>query len=90
MAAQAAGCLNQADLLPALGRQVWNTSAILDQKGLLGRALHALIGYTDRPAGLQVLVYGAVLTTLLFAGRLMGRSVGGAPVPQRVPAGQRG
>ena len=72
MAAQAAGFLVQADLLPSLGARVWDTSWLLDQKGLAGRALHALVGYTDRPAGVQVLVYGAVLGVLLGVGRLLG------------------
>ena len=69
MAAQAAGFLVAADLLPALGRRVWDTSAVLNQGSLAGRALHALVGYTDRPAGLQVLVYGVVLAVLWLAGR---------------------
>lgn len=86
MAAQAAGFLIQADLLPALGARVWDTSAILDQKGLVGRALHALVGYTDRPAGMQVLVYGGVLLALLMAGRLLGA----APVGPRGAVPQRG
>ena len=72
MAAQAAGFLVQADLLPALGAKAWDTSWLLDQKGLLGRALHALVGYTDRPAGIQVLAYGAVLAVLATAGQLLG------------------
>jgi len=72
MAAQATGFLIQADLLPALGARVWDTSWLLDQKGLAGRALHALAGYTDRPAGTQVLVYAGVLLALLTAGRLLG------------------
>ena len=86
MAAQAAGFLIQADLLPALGARVWDTSAILDQKGLVGRALHALVGYTDRPAGMQVLVYGGVLLALLTAGRLLGA----ASVGPRGAVAQRG
>ncbi len=86
MAAQAAGFLVQADLLPALGTRVWDTSWLLDQQGLPGRALHALAGYTDRPAGVQVLVYAAVLSVLVVAGRLLGAG----PVPPRAVAGQRG
>ena len=70
MAAQAVGFLIQADLLPAWGGQVWDSSALLDQKSILGRALHALVGYTDRPAGIQVVVYALVLTALLAAGRV--------------------
>lgn len=79
MAAQAARFLIQADLVPALGRQVWDTSALLDQKGIVGRALHTVVGYTDRPAGLELLVYGLVLATLLLAGRLL------RPAPALVP-----
>ena len=71
MAAQAVGFLTQADLLPTLGARAWDTSMLLDEKSLLGRALHALAGYTDRPAGLQVLVYGVVVTVLLGAGRVL-------------------
>jgi len=81
MAAQAAGFLIQADLLPAWGAQVWNSSALLDQKSIAGRALHALVGYTDRPAGLQLVVYGLTLATLLVAGRAV------APQGARSPAG---
>ena len=69
MAAQAAGFLIQADLLPSWGAQVWDSSAVLDEKSIVGRALHALIGYADRPAGMQLAVYGAVLAALLVAGR---------------------
>ncbi len=82
MAAQAVGFLIQADLLPTLGARVWDTSMLLDEKTLLGRALHALAGYTDRPAGLQVLVYAGMLLTLLAAGRLLS----GATSAQRTPA----
>jgi high-affinity iron transporter len=87
MAAQAVGFLIQADLLPALGTQVWNSSALLDEKSIAGRALHALVGYTDRPAGLQLVVYGLTLAALLIAGRAVTpqgapRQAGGTP--QRV------
>lgn len=88
MAAQAARFLIQADLVPALGRQVWDTSALLDQKGIVGRALHTVVGYTDRPAGLELLVYGLVLATLLLAGRLLRPAP--ALVPRPVLVAQRG
>ena len=57
MASQGIGFLIKADWVPALGTQVWNSSAVLDDKSIVGRALHALVGYTDRPAGMQILVY---------------------------------
>ena len=52
MAAQAASFLVQADLLPPLGNQVWDTSFLLTDDGLVGKVLHTLIGYTAQPAGI--------------------------------------
>jgi high-affinity iron transporter len=81
LAANAAGFLNQAGLLPALVPQVWDSSAILSQNGVVGTLLHVLIGYSDRPMGIQVVFYLATLVAIL----LLMRFVGGAhrPVPTR-------
>ena len=68
LAAQAAHFLIAADLLPAFGDMVWDTSAILDTQSLLGQALHTLVGYDPQPAGLQLVFYVA---TLLVIGLLM-------------------
>ena len=68
MAAQAASFLVQADLLPPLGNQVWDTSFLLTDDGLVGKVLHTLIGYTAQPAGIQVVFYVA---TLIVIGGLM-------------------
>jgi len=65
MASQAARFLVQADLLPALGARLWDTSALLSDRSLLGQTLHALIGYDARPAGVQVVFY--VVTGVLIA-----------------------
>lgn len=67
LAAQAAGFLNQADLLPALGRQVWDSSSILSEQSLVGQTLHTLVGYQARPMGVQVLAY-LVTAIALFSG----------------------
>src|SRR5690242_3540661 len=40
MAAQGAAFLEQADLLPALGNNLWNTSFLLADDSVLGRVLH--------------------------------------------------
>jgi high-affinity iron transporter len=69
MAGQAASLLARAGLVPALGDQIWDTSAILRDDGLVGRALHALVGYSDRPMGVQLLAWGAVLAALALATR---------------------
>jgi len=75
LAAQAVGFLVQADLLPPLVGQMWDTSHLLSEDSLLGRILHTLVGYIARPAGVQVLAYVA---TVLVIGGLM-RSIGRRP-----------
>ena len=73
MAGQAAEVLHSADLLPGLGERLWDTSAVLDDGSLLGRSLHALIGYSARPSGIQLAAYLATLLVLAVAARLIGR-----------------
>jgi high-affinity iron transporter len=68
MASQGAAFLMQANLLPALGNDVWDTSAILGDRSMLGTLLHVLIGYSAQPAGIQVVFY---LATILIIGGLM-------------------
>jgi len=68
MAAQAAAFLVQADLLPAFGDALWDTSFLLDEKSIVGRVLHTLVGYTAQPAGIQLMFY---IATLLAIGSMM-------------------
>ena len=84
LAASAAGFLNQAGLVPAIGMRVWDRSWILDQRSWLGTLLHILIGYNDRPMGVQVIFY---VVTLVVIGTLMWFSRRGAGARPR-PAGQ--
>jgi high-affinity iron transporter len=72
MAGQAAVYLANANAIPALGDQVWDTSGLLPDDGLLGRALHALVGYSDRPMGVQIVAYLTVLVTLIALGWAIG------------------
>jgi len=65
LAAQAVFFLNSANVLTALNTQIWDTSAILPQDGALGLVLHTLIGYTDRPTGMQLIVYVAVIVGMV-------------------------
>lgn len=81
LAANAAMFLNQASLLPALADQVWDTSAVLDQRSWVGTLLHILVGYNDRPMGIQVVFYLATLLTMLLLMRLATR--GGRPTAAR-------
>jgi len=68
LASQGAAFLMQADLLPPLGANLWDTSFVLSDQSLPGRILHTLIGYTAQPAGIQLVFY---LATLLIIGGLM-------------------
>jgi high-affinity iron transporter len=79
MAAQAAGFLVQADLLPPLGDAVWDTSAVLTEDSIVGKALHTLIGYVSRPDGVQILFYVAALFGIWSLTRLVGRPISSPP-----------
>jgi high-affinity iron transporter len=64
MAAQAVQYLDAAGVINVLGHQLWDSSPWLPQDGIVGRALHTLIGYTDRPTELQLIAYLATLTAM--------------------------
>jgi high-affinity iron transporter len=73
MAGQAAAILAGADLIPAWGYELWDTSWLIPQDSILGRALHALVGYADRPMGVQLAVYLVVLAVLVVGARFVDR-----------------
>jgi high-affinity iron transporter len=86
LAAQAVLFLQQAGVVTALGDTAWDTSAILSDTSLFGRVLHTLIGYSDQPSVLQVVVYLGVLAIIVALTRTVGarraparRAVGAAP-----------
>lgn len=64
MASQAAHYLIQADLIPALISPLWDTSAVLPEKSILGMLLHSLIGYDASPAGMQLVFYVTTLVAI--------------------------
>jgi high-affinity iron transporter len=56
--------LDAAGLVNVLGQQLWDSSGVLPQGGILGRLLHTLVGYTDRPTELQLIAYFATLVAM--------------------------
>jgi high-affinity iron transporter len=68
LASQGAAFLMQANLLPPLGSNLWDTSWLLSEQGLAGRVLHTLVGYSAQPSGIQLVFYAA---TLLLIGGMM-------------------
>lgn len=73
LASQAARFLIQADILPPLGNKVWDSSAILSDHSLVGQALHTLVGYDARPAGMQLLFYAITAIAIAIGMRLWGQ-----------------
>lgn len=66
LASTAARFLVQADLLPSLGTQLWDTSSWLSNGSLAGKTLGTLVGYDASPAGIQLVFYAATLALLWF------------------------
>jgi high-affinity iron transporter len=64
MASQAAHYLIQADLISTLTSPLWDTSAILPEKSILGMLLHSLIGYDASPAGMQLVFYVTTIVAI--------------------------
>jgi high-affinity iron transporter len=87
MAGQGAAFLVQADVLPALGQTVWDTTALIADDGVLGRVLHTLIGYTARPYGVQVLFYLATLGCIMVLMKIVNHSPGAGAIPGAGAAG---
>jgi high-affinity iron transporter len=89
LAAQAIAFLQQAGYIDVLTWTAWDTSWLLSDSSLLGRLLHTLIGYTDRPTVAQLVVY--VLAVAIIAGLMRWqrseapRASVAAPMPSPAP-----
>ena len=69
MSAQAASYLSSAGLLPEMGAQLWDSSHILSTSSPLGYVMHSLLGYTERPSGMQLAFYLSTLAVILGLSR---------------------
>jgi len=61
MASQGVAWLVMIDMLPAWGQPIWNSSGFISEHGIIGQLLHALMGYDDRPSGMQAFTFASVL-----------------------------
>jgi high-affinity iron transporter len=66
MGAQAVTYLAQAGIVNVGAAELWDSSAILADSSLLGKILHVLVGYIDRPNLLQVGTYLAVVASIML------------------------
>ena len=79
MATQAVAFLARANWLTSLDRVMWDSSTLLSDRSLAGRTLHTLIGYTDQPTEMQLVVYIVVIVTTVVLMRLTAPGPGGRP-----------
>ncbi len=70
MAAQAVAFLERANWLTPLDTVVWDSAWLLSESSIAGRTMHTLVGYTDQPTEMQLLVYVAVLLVTVMLMRL--------------------
>lgn len=76
LAASAVQQLSNAGVLNVLDASLWDTSWLLSETSWPGRILHVLIGYMDRPTGMQLIAYAATAATIF-----------GLAYTRRAPAG---
>ena len=72
MAAQAVAFLERANWLTSLDTVVWDSAWLVSETSIAGRTMHTLIGYTDQPTEMQLLVYAAVLVLTFMLMRFAG------------------
>lgn len=74
MAAQAINFLEQAQVITFMTGTLWNTSWLISNGSWLGKALHTLIGYNDKPSEIQMLIYALTLATIFTLMRFFGHA----------------
>lgn len=73
MASQCVGFLIAADWVPPLGDALWDTSWLLTDDSVTGKMLHAVVGYTARPAGIQLLAWVGTLLIISTLARTISK-----------------
>jgi len=58
--------LEELNLVPSIISHVWDTSRWISEESLLGKLLHAFIGYTASPSLLHVIVYFAYVVFFIY------------------------
>ena len=53
-----------ANLLPSLASPVWDTSWLVSNSSVAGKALQGLMGYDARPAGMQIAFFVVALLAI--------------------------
>lgn len=64
LAASAVKQLSNAGLINVFDRTLWDSSSILSEDSWPGRVLSILVGYMDRPTGMQLIAYAVTAVTI--------------------------
>jgi high-affinity iron transporter len=64
MASQAARFLIQANVLPSLAAPLWDTSSLVPNSSIVGKALQGLLGYDAQPAGMQIAFFVTAIVVI--------------------------
>jgi high-affinity iron transporter len=83
LAAQAAAFLEKANFRTAMDNIVWDSGWLLSDTSIAGKALHTLIGYTEQPTAMQLVVYLAILAVTFVLMRRYGTPARAAPSAAR-------
>jgi high-affinity iron transporter len=83
LAAQAVHFLAQANAVTALDTVLWDSSRLVSDSSLIGRVLHTLLGYSDHPTAMQLVVYVATLAVIFVLMKLFAPP----PRPRKAVAG---
>jgi high-affinity iron transporter len=75
MVSQGIGFLVAAGMFENLSQTAWDTSAFLTEDGIIGQSIGVLIGYTARPAVVQVIAYAATLAFIMIAMRMIDKDI---------------
>jgi high-affinity iron transporter len=71
MASQAVAFLQQGGYAVVLSDPLWDSAWLLPNDSPMGSLLHALVGYTDTPTGMQAAIYLAVILIMSSLMRLV-------------------
>jgi high-affinity iron transporter len=73
LASQMAKFLIQADLIASLATPLWDTSWLLSVSSTPGSILYLLLGYEDKPSGMQVIFYITTFVCIAIGSSLVQR-----------------
>ncbi len=74
MVSQGLAFLSSVGFVPELGTALWDTSSFLPEAGIVGRFLNVLIGYVEKPSGIQALGYFLTLAGILVVSGILEKS----------------